>query len=858
MASSDLKRVGLVFTADGSADFIKTLKVVNSELQENYQEFMLVQAQWDKSTSTTKKLTDRLNYLNNAYDIQKDKVLLLSKELEELESAEKRNEVAIQKKKTALTAAKTSLQKYQNQINDVSKKIRLGTADLEDFSKKIDESGDKLISTGSKMSKLSAGIGMLGTASVVAGANFEEAMSEVKAISMASAEEMERLTEKAEYMGAITKFSATDSANAMYYMALAGWKTEDMLNGIEGVMNLAAASGEDLATVSDIVTDGLTAMGYSASESSKFADVFASTVTNSNTDVAGLGEAMKYVGSIAGTLNLEIEDVSLALGLMANVGVKGSEAGTSLRAVLQRLSTDTSGAREVLEDLGIKIFDSSGQMRDFGTIISEMRTRLADLSDEQQINIAKTVAGQTAMSGFLSIVNSADEDFNKLSTAISNSNGVAEEMSNIMLDNLKGDLVLIESQLEGIAIQVSDILIPVFRKMLSYFSDFLDWLNNLSPQVKNAIVIISAIVAAIGPLLIILGTVAKSLSNIISLYTNFIAPMISGSIGALSSVIAPVLAIVAAIALVGIAIKELWETNENFRKNVKSLISMITDTLTTAYNSVIIPIIKVLKGAISSIWPDTLQPLWTNFLSMINSVIANFTRMYNMSKPIIDSLINLLGPVLAVIMASLTASFSQTFTVLSGILQTFFNYAEGYIASLTQIFQGIIQFLTGIFTGEWSKVWEGIKNIFGGIFSRLVNLAKAPLNLIIAAINGLISGINVFISGLNKIKVPDWVPGVGGKGISIKKISSIEYLAKGGELLRGSAIVAEAGPELLTQEGTKTKVTPLTSGGGAKPAQIIDYNKLTNSIVSALLSSKFSLDDDGFVRIVKDELIRVM
>lgn len=364
--ASDLKKVGLIFKADGSADFTKTLKNINSELQQNYQNLKLTQAQYDKNTSSQQKLVDKLGYLNNAYDLQSSKVRVLEEDLKNLESAEIKDEVAINKKKTALLSAQTSLERYKKQIEEVSVHLKKGTANAEDFAKKLKESSGKIESAGKKVSVLSATTGALGLVGLKTATDFEYAMSSVSAISGATGEEFNKLKEKAKEMGASTKFTATEAANAMYYMSLAGWKTEDMLNGLEGIMYLAAASGEDLATVSDIVTDGLTAMGYAASDSTKMADVFAKTVTNSNTDVAGLGEAMEYTGSIAGALKLDMEDVSLALGLMANSGVKASQAGTSLRAILQRLSTDTSGARTSLENMGVKIFDSTGKMRDFG------------------------------------------------------------------------------------------------------------------------------------------------------------------------------------------------------------------------------------------------------------------------------------------------------------------------------------------------------------------------------------------------------------------------------------------------------------------------------------------------------------
>lgn len=856
--ANDLKRVGLVFNADGSTDFVKSLRLVNSTLQENYQDFKLVQAQWDKSTTTSQKLTDKLNYLNNAYDIQKDKVTLLKKELEELENAEEKDEVAIQKKKTSLTAAETSLQKYQNQLDETSKKLKAGTADLEDFARKLDSTGDKLVDAGKNMSKVSAGIVAIGTAGVVAGANFEEAMSEVQAISGASGDELDKLKEKAEQMGATTKFSATESANAMYYMALAGWKTEDMLNGIEGVMNLAAASGEDLAMVSDIVTDGLTAMGYAASDSSKFADVFAKTVTNANTDVEGLGEAMQYTGSIAGALNLDLEDVSLALGLMANSGVKASQAGTSLRAILQRLSTNTGGARDVIEELGIEVFDSEGKMRDFGDVIADMRVKFADLTDEQKTTIAKTVAGTTAMSGFLAIVNSGDKDFNKLSTAINNSNGAAKEMADTMINNLKGDFTLIKSQLEGLGIQLSEILIPILRDVLKHVSNFLTWLSKLNPQIKIIIVAIAGLIAAIGPLLIIFGTLAKSISNIILLYTTYIAPMLSGISTAISGVVAPILVVIAVIALVVLAIKQLWETNEEFRNNVTDAINGFVETLQNFWTSIIEPILTVIKDTISSVWNESLKPLWDNFVIFVGSIITELLKLWESVKPVLDKIIEILGPIIITILTILSAKFSAAFTFISGVLITAMEAIKNTVNGIIKIIRGIIDFVAGVFTLDWKRAWTGVKTIFSGIFQSLSNIVKSPLNLIISTINGLISGLNVFIKSLNKLKIPDWVPGVGGRKLSIPTISKISYLAKGGELLSGTAMIAEAGPELLMQQGNKTRVMPLTNGGGATPTQLIDYNKLENTMVKSLNSCKFTLDDEGFVRIVKDELLKVI
>lgn len=270
------------------------------------------------------------------------------------------------------------------------------------------------------------------------GVDFESGMSEVSAISGATADEITQLTEKAKEMGAKTKFSASESAEAFKYMAMAGWKTGDMLNGIEGVMNLAAASGEDLATVSDIVTDALTAFGLQASDSAHFADVLAKASSNSNTNVGMMGATFKYVAPLAGSMGYTIEDTAVAIGLMANAGIKGEQAGTALRAMFTRLANPPKDAATAMEKLGISITNTDGTMKPLSETMGDLREAFAGLSEEQKIEYASSLAGQEAMSGLLAIVNAAPEDYEKLSTAIANSGGAAKGAAAIMQDNLKG------------------------------------------------------------------------------------------------------------------------------------------------------------------------------------------------------------------------------------------------------------------------------------------------------------------------------------------------------------------------------------------------------------------------------------
>lgn len=294
----------------------------------------------------------------------------------------------------------------------------------------------------------------LGTAAAKVGVDFEAAMSNVEAISGASGKELEALTEKAKEMGAATKFSAKESANAFEYMAMAGWKTEDMLGGIEGIMNLAAASGEDLAATSDIVTDALTAFGMSAKDSTHFADVLAAASSNANTNVGMMGETFKYVAPVAGALGYTAEDTALAIGLMANAGIKSSQAGTSLRSMMSRLAKPTKEVQNAMNRLGLSLTDGHGKMKSLNEIMGDLRDGFAGLSEAEAAELASSLAGQEAMSGLLSIVNASEDDFKNLEGSIYNCDDAAARMAETMSNNLQGQITTLKSGLEGLGISL--------------------------------------------------------------------------------------------------------------------------------------------------------------------------------------------------------------------------------------------------------------------------------------------------------------------------------------------------------------------------------------------------------------------
>ncbi len=301
--------------------------------------------------------------------------------------------------------------------------------------------------------------------------DFESMMSQVKAISGATGQEFDDLTAKAQEMGATTKFTATESAEAFNYMAMAGWKPQQMIDGISGIMSLAAASGEDLGTTSDIVTDALTAFGLQAGDAGHFADVLAQASANANTNVSMLGESFKYVAPVAGAMNYSVEDTSLALGLMANASIKGSMAGTALKTSLANMAAPTDSMAAAMDKYGISLTDSEGNMKSLRGVIDNLRGSLGGLSETEQTAAASTIFGKEAMSGMLAIINASEEDYNKLSTAIGNSKDAAEGMADTMLDNLKGSFTLMQSAIEGTENAFGKRLSPYLRDIAGGIAD---------------------------------------------------------------------------------------------------------------------------------------------------------------------------------------------------------------------------------------------------------------------------------------------------------------------------------------------------------------------------------------------------
>lgn len=430
-----------------------------------------------------------------------------------------------------------NLNYLQNELDQTRGKYRemiaVSKSSVGRLGQTFSEIGPKIKSIGDSMKSVGRNMSLHVTAPIVAGfgaamkksIDFDDTMRKVKATSGATGDEFNQLRTKALQMGRDTKFTASESAEAMNYMALAGWDTKDMLKGIGGVMDLAAASGEDLASVSDIVTDNLTAFGMKAKDSTHFADVLAQTSSKANTDVRGLGEAFKYAAPVAGALGYTIEDTSVAIGLMSNAGIKGEKAGTALRTMFTNLSKPTKAMKDEMDKLGISITDSNGEMLPMRDVLDQLRGKMGGLSKDQQAAAASTIFGKEAMSGALAVINASDEDYKKLTKSIDGSKGASKRMAKEMEGGIGGAMRKMKSAIESLAISLGDALAPMLYKAAKWITSLANKFSNLPTGVQKTIAVVGLLAAAIGPLLMVFGVMASTIGTAITVLGSLMTSM---------------------------------------------------------------------------------------------------------------------------------------------------------------------------------------------------------------------------------------------------------------------------------------------------------------------------------------------
>lgn len=660
-------------------------------------------------------------------------------------------------------------------VDKMSSPLRIAGTYLQDNArqwikagKQIERSGKAIAGVGANLTKtVTAPIAGIGVASVKLAADFEKGMSTVQSISGATGTDLEMLSKKAKEMGLKTKYSASESAEAFKYMAMAGWKAGEMADGIEGVMYLAGATGEDLAGTSDIVTDALTAFGMQAKDTNKFVDVLAQTANKSNTSVSMLGESFKYVAPVAGALKFNAQDVSTALGLMANSGIKASSAGTALRSLFTRMAKPTKESQTAMDALGISLTDSKGNMKSLDTIMRETRKSFAGLTESQKAQYAAALAGKTGMSGLLAIVNSADSDFNELSTAIYNSDGACKKMYDTANNNLSGQLTILKSTIEGIGISFGERLLPYIKQGTEFIQRLADKFNSLTKAQQDTIIKVGLIAAAVGPAIFLFGRTVMVVGKLVKT-VGMVGNAFKTAKTVMGLVTAPANAVVlglAAVVVAGVLIYKNWDKIKaaagrlwNFVKNIFQRIGISGDSL-----------------------KKKLAPIGQKF-SAIGEHIQGFWK-------VVSPLLSKIGEAVhAVFSVAIGAAIGSAI----GYFNSLFDGITTMISGLLTAFDGIITFITGVFTLNWSKAWEGVKNIFGGIFEGLGGMLKMPINGVISMINGAIAGINSI-----SVDIPDWVPGIGGEKFGIN-IPQLPMLARGTDNWKGGfAQISEKGGEIV-------------------------------------------------------------
>lgn len=636
------------------------------------------------------------------------------------------------------------LKSAQSEADTASKNIatKIGN-NLQSVGKSVTSAGSTLTKT------VTTPIIGFGTAAVKVTSDFESAMSKVSAISGATGGDLDALNQKAQEMGAKTKFSATESAEAFTYMAMAGWKTQDMLDGIDGIMNLAAADGLDLATTSDIVTDALTAFGLSASDSGHFADVLAKASSNANTNVSMLGESFKYAAPVAGALGYSAEDTAIALGLMANAGIKGSQGGTALRGSLTRLIKPTDDAAALMEQYGLSMTNADGSMKSLGEVMGMLRDKLGGLTEAEQAQVAAQIFGQEAMSGMLAIINASDSDYAKLTDAIYDADGAAQQMADTMLDNLSGQLTLLKSALEGLAIQFGEILMPYIKQFVAWLQNLTQKLQELTPEQKEQIVKWAAIAAAIGPVLIVLGKLTSSVGSIITTFGKIPGAFakaksaftaVSAAIGGIS---APVVAVVAVIGVLIAAFANLWKTNEEFRNKMTA----IWDGIKSKFESFAQGIVDRLNalGFDFENFGEVVKAIWDGFCSLLAPI---FEGVFNQISVILGSVLDALTGIFDVFIGIFTGNWDQAWQGVKEIFGAVWDLIKGTFESWTIAFKGIADTVLGWFGTTWDETWTNIKQFFVDIWNGITSFFSNVINSIKMAVSNFITTIINFFAQL--------------------------------------------------------------------------------------------------------------
>lgn len=877
MASTKVRGITIELGADTSG-LSKALKDVNTEIGKTAKDLKDVERLLKLDPGNTELLAQKQRLLNDRIDETKTKLASLKQAQSQVDlSTEEgqRQYDALQREIVSCEQELKSLEKQAGEANVAVQKIADAGNKLKDFGSKVSSVGDSMTKN------VTVPLAAAGTAIVKTAGDFEEQMAKVSGIAQAYGGDLDSLKSKAMELSETTRFSATEIAQAYEYMGMAGWSTNEILAGTPGILDLATASGEDLAQVSDIVTDGLTAFGLKAEDTSRFVNVLAEAARSSNTNVGMMGESFKYVGPVAGAMGYEIEDVAVALGLMANSGIKSSMAGTTLRNMMQRMAKPTKESAAAMDRLGISLTDDSGNMLEFKDIMDQLRGSMGEINmpleeynaqldqldaaledgtikqsqydkELEELNkqafgaegaekarAAAMLGGTRAMAGLLAISNATDEEYQSLTESINNSsetmvrtadgavkslsdaladgdeimeeyNGTAAAMAGTMNDTANVQMKQLLNQLQNVAIELGQTLLPIVKDVVSVIQSWVEKFQQLSPETQAMIVKIGLIVAALGPLLSVGGRlmtgigslmthapqILSAFSGIATFITGTAIPALGSLVGAIAPVIAAAAPFIAAAGLVVAAGVLVYKNWDEIKEAARTLV-------------------------------ERTKEHWANFKS-------NFEGLKNDIGSKVSDMKSKFGDLKSNIGSAMEDAKSKVA-----------GFAVQWAEKLVNAGDKVREF------GESVKTkLEGMKDAVVGVFEGIKEGIKTPINgalaLVEKFINNMIDGFNKLGKTIGKLEfdVPDWVPGdMGGKKFSLglPELShvSLPRLATGGIMTNGTAIVGEAGPELLTAKNGQSIVQPLGGQNGAS-----ELTGLLETCVS-LLAKGQSLYLDG-------------
>ncbi|MBP3806532.1 MAG: phage tail tape measure protein [Oribacterium sp.] len=749
MAANRIK--GITIEIGGDTTKLQTaLKGVNTQVKSTQQQLKDVEKLLKLDPGNTELLAQKHRLLGEAVAATKEKLETLKTAAEQANTALANGDIS----KEQYDALQREIIETEKDLEALEKQANESATALQSIGakgEKLKTVGDNISNVGTKLLPVTAGVTALGTAAVKTAADFDSAMSKVAAVSGATGEDFDKLKAKAREMGSKTKFSASEAAEAMNYMAMAGWKTEDMLSGIEGVMNLAAASGEDLATTSDIVTDALTAFGLSAQDSGHFADILAAASSNANTNVSMMGETFKYCAPIAGALGFSAEDTAEAIGLMANAGIKGSQAGTALRTIMNNLSGDVKICGSSIGEVTVATTNADGSMRDLSDILADCRTAFSGLSESEKAAAAESLVGKNAMSGFLALMNAGEGDINKLSSAIENCDGCAAGMAETMNNNLEGQLTILKSQLQELAISFGEMLMPAIRTIVGWIQKLVDWLNSMDEGTRKVIITVALVAAALGPVLIVVGKIISAIGTIMT-----IIPKLAGVINAAKGVFAafnavcaanPYVLIIAAIVALVAAFIYLWNNCEEFRQfwidlweGIKEIAIAVWEALKAFFQAAW----EAIKSTAETIWngiKNFFQGLWDGikaiFQTVVDAIKLIITTYFNIYKTIITTVLNAIKTVFTTIWNAIKTVVTAVVTAISTFLTTAWNAIQ---TTATTIWNAISSFFTNI--------WNGIKNVITTAVNAIKNVVTTAWNNIKNTVTSVGNAIKTAVTNL--------------------------------------------------------------------------------------------------------------